>query len=495
MSSQLPTASSKVREQLDHPVIDGDGHWVEPYAIFLDFLKSVADPKVYEPFSSAYSNGRSLGGEWYDMTPQERLDKRAVRYSWWRVPMTTLDMATSMAPQLMYERLDEIGTDYCITYPSLGLMFLNYPNEEIRRATCRASNEMNAEMFRPFADRMTPVAVVPCFTPDEAIEEAEYCVRKLGMKVILTSSYIQRPVEAYARPDRPMHHSPTYIDSLALDSPYDYDPFWAKCVELNVPVTVHAASQGWGHRTSTSNFCYNHIGHFANANQTLAKALVIGGVTRRFPTLPFAFLEGGVGWACSLLPDLVEHWEKRNTQALEAHVRPSNVDIDRLTELLTQYGDERLRSKIDAEHGAANLAFPFESQQEATDREYREPTLDDFAAAEVTSADELKKLFTENFYFGCEAGDVTVPWAFDKHDNHRLKALYSSDVGHFDVPDMREVLAEAWELVDDGLIDEDNFREFTFENSARLHTQLNPSFFEGTVIEDDVARLLANEDG
>jgi hypothetical protein len=36
-------------------------------------------------------------------------------------------------------------------------------------------------------------------------------------------------------------------------------------------------------------------------------SLFFGGVTRRFSDLRFAFLEGGVGWACTLLGDLVDH--------------------------------------------------------------------------------------------------------------------------------------------------------------------------------------------
>ena len=39
-----------------------------------------------------------------------------------------------------------------------------------------------------------------------------------------------------------------------------------------------------------------------------------------------------------------------------------------------------------------------------------------------------------------------------------------------------------------GLIGEDDFREFTFTNAARLHTALNPDFFKGTVVEDAVTK-------
>jgi hypothetical protein len=78
-------------------------------------------------------------------------------------------------------------------------------------------------------------------------------------------------------------------------------------------------------------------------------------------------------------------------------------------------------------------------------------------------------------------------WAF--RAPHELHPLFSSDVGHFDVTDMSEVLEEAWELVEHGLIDADAFRQFTFENAARLHTALNPDFFKGTVVEGAVAKL------
>ena len=33
------TRSAKIRAQLDHPIIDADGHWLEPVPIFLDFLQ------------------------------------------------------------------------------------------------------------------------------------------------------------------------------------------------------------------------------------------------------------------------------------------------------------------------------------------------------------------------------------------------------------------------------------------------------------------------
>ena len=45
MAYSRDSKSAKVRTQLTHPVIDGDGHWLEPIPIFLDYLRQVAGPK------------------------------------------------------------------------------------------------------------------------------------------------------------------------------------------------------------------------------------------------------------------------------------------------------------------------------------------------------------------------------------------------------------------------------------------------------------------
>ena len=98
--------------------------------------------------------------------------------------------------------------------------------------------------------------------------------------------------------------------------------------------------------------------------------------------------------------------------------------------------------------------------------------------------------FTDGFYFGCEADDPMNAWAFKRdHLPHgvQLNTLFGSDIGHFDVRDMAGVLTEAHELVDDGLIDADNFRDFVFENAVRFLSRNNRDFFTGTVVEEAVA--------
>jgi hypothetical protein len=111
----------------------------------------------------------------------------------------------------------------------------------------------------------------------------------------------------------------------------------------------------------------------------------------------------------------------------------------------------------------------------------------------IRDADDLRRLFETNFYFGCEADDPLVALGFDSRLNPygaKLRAIFSSDIGHWDVTDMEEVLEEAHELVEDGLIDERQFKDFVFTYPASLHAGMNPDFFKGTVVEREVAALL-----
>ena len=120
--------------------------------------------------------------------------------------------------------------------------------------------------------------------------------------------------------------------------------------------------------------------------------------------------------------------------------------------------------------------------------------MNDFADAGVEGPEDVREIFERNFRFGCEADDPINATGFDTRVNPlgaKLRAIFSSDIGHWDVPDMREVLEEAWELVDRGLIDESDFREFTFSNAATLYAEANPRFFDGTVVEKAVAEQMA----
>ena len=83
--------------------------------------------------------------------------------------------------------------------------------------------------------------------------------------------------------------------------------------------------------------------------------------------------------------------------------------------------------------------------------------------------------------------------AFDESLNRfgvKLKAMFGSDIGHWDVLDMTKVLEEAYKPVEEQLMTEDDFMDFTFTNPVTLHTGMNPNFFKGTSVESYAETLL-----
>jgi hypothetical protein len=306
----------------------------------------------------------------------------------------------------------------------------------------------------------------------------------LGSKVGMFGSNMARKVPAAAANDPDTARFAVWYDVLGLDSEYDYDPVWAKCVELGIAPTFHSASLNQGLRLSPTNFCYSHIGHFAAAGHATAKAIFLGGVTRRFPELRFAFLEGGVGWASQLFGDLIEHWERRSAKALE-RMHPDKLDRAKLLSLVEKYGYDDIAAALRERGG-----LPDPEQAYLTGGI---ENIDDFSACKITRKEDWVDLYAKPYYFGCEADDRMNATAFGRTNpfGSKLNAIFSSDIGHFDVIDMRDPLPEAYELVEDGHITADDFRAFTFANAVKLWGTQNPRFFEGTRVAKEAAAVLA----
>ena len=478
MSAHLSPA--QVHARLKHPVVDGDGHWLEFAPVFSEKMRKAGGDKAADGFLAALHTTTDA----LKAAPAERAERRVAQPNFWnRQAENTLDRATAMMPKLLYERLDEIGIDFAVIYPTAGLRLPRIKDDETRRAVIRAYNIVSAEYFRPYADRMSPAAIIPMHHPEEAVAELEFVTKQLGSKVGMFGSGMSRPVAAAKANDPESARFTVWYDVLAIDSPYDYDPVWAKCVELGIAPTFHSSASGQGLRNSPSNFVYNHIGHFAAAGHAVAKAIFLGGVTRRFPDLRFAFLEGGVGWGCQLFGDLIEHWERRGAPALK-RMHPDRLDRKLLMDLVEKHGYDDIATVLKKNDGWPSKDAHLTGQRDE---------LDDFAACKIAKKEDWVDLYAKPYYFGCEADDRMNAAAFGRGNpfGAKLNAIFSSDIGHFDVIDFRDPLPEAYELVEEGHITEDDFRAFTFKNAVTLWGTQNPRFFDGTVVAKEAAAVLA----
>ena len=226
-----------------------------------------------------------------------------------------------------------------------------------------------------------------------------------------------------------------YCDTIALDSPYDYDPFWQRCVELGVAVTQHSGSGRWQDRASISNFTYNHVGHFAEANHAFARGVFLGGlVGRRYPSLNFGFMEGGVSWASQMCNEIIRHWEKRRRSGWQY---PSATSVAEMHQLIDRYGDQRLKANADAimnsldafrpsavlkNSGVLSMSRTILKQQELIQKRMSG------RSSPGTSTSAARRTI------GQPCGLSIPVWACG------FGRSFSSDFTHFDVPDFREVI-------------------------------------------------------
>ena len=206
---------------------------------------------------------------------------------------------------------------------------------------------------------------------------------------------------------------------------------------------------GWPDRSLSSNFVGNHLGHFAQSHHTFARSLFLGGVTERFPTLNFGFLEGGVGWACNLYGDLLGHWEKRNRavhgRAPQAD-QPRHRRVPAAVRAVHRRATRATRARsTTSSPGTSTRSSRDTSQEELTERDLDS---DDFARVHIDGPDDIRRLFAGNFYFGCEADDPDDVDRVRREDGPAGSSrMLGSDIAHFDVIDATEVLEEAYELV------------------------------------------------
>jgi predicted TIM-barrel fold metal-dependent hydrolase len=471
---------AEIRNSLKHPIIDADGHWVEHNPVFAERMRKVAGDKAADGFLATQRRVPDA----LNLSIAERKQRGIAMEGYWtRQSTNTRDRATAMMPRMLYDRLDELGIDFGIVYPTAGLGIPRIADDETRRAVIRGFNIVTADYFAKLSDRLTPAAVIPMHTPDEAIAELEYVTKQLGAKVCMFGSNIARRVPGSEGLDPALARFTVAFDHIGIDSAHDYDAVWQKCRELGVAPTFHTGGRSFGLRNSPSNFTFNHIGHFAAAGHAVAKALFLGGVTRRFPDLRFAFLEGGVGWGCQLFADLIEHWERRGRDGI-AYMDPKKLDRALLKSLVDKYGDDDMAAELARRDG-----WPSREEDELTGGV---PVLDDYAACNITRKEDWIELYAKPYYFGCEADDRMNVTAFGRANpfGARINAIFSSDIGHFDVPDMLHPVPEAHELVEEGFITADDFRDFTFANAVRLWGTQNPRFFEGTVVAKEAAAVL-----
>lgn len=460
-----------IRERIGHPLVDGDAHHIEVRAALYKYVVDAGQEKVFErdPMTSTVL---TPGKDHLYRIGYEERRKRHVRVeAGWFTPANTLDYATVSMPGLLHDRITEAGFDFSVVYPTYGIFFAHIGDDEARRTICRLYNQMVAEDYAPYGDRLTPAAVIPLTTTEEGLEELEHAV-SLGLKAFLIPSYVWRTIPQFADAPPEYRARLTRIDTYGIDSDYDYDPLWRRAEELGAPLSTHVPMYAGNDRISPSNYMYTHPGMFTAGGEAVAKSLFLGGVLHRFPKLRFGMLEGGVAIGVRLLADFTSRFEKRGPEGIKG-LDLRNIDTDELARLAPKYNPRLVG--IPKDELIPSLAL-------------EEGGTNDFAASGVTSKQDIRDQWTRNLFWGCEGDDPLVAVAYQNRPV--VPAFIGSDIGHWDVPNFDHPLQEAYEQIEHDLLTPAQFKEFGFDNAVRYYAGNNPDFFTGTAVEADARKVL-----
>ena len=476
--------TQRVKSSLNHPVIDVDAHHLEFRPLLDEYLREGMGRRLFEKWQR----------QQHVTTPpiSDRRMRRLAQPGWWTAPPVTrpADRAAAALPRLFVRRLDEFGIDFVVLYTSAGLKTLLDPDDEMRRRFCHSINEFYADCFLQYGQRLTPAAIVPMYTPGEAIEELQHC-HNLGLKVVQLPHGIPRPIPHVHAHNPNLYPEIHWLDTYGVDSAYDYDVFWRQLSLLGFAATFHGhsshAAAGKSSR-SVSNYVFNHMGAHATLMTDLCKSLVLGGITRRFSNLQFAFLEAGAAWAELLVHDMMEHWRKRGRDRILRH-DPRRLDLAAMRALFGEWADEHVDTSM--------LNDPqcfYANRRENFDGDTAEPDChDDFNALEIRELGDIASLFA-NVYCGCGPGDPSLGAIYRAGDAMPLHPLFSSDFGHWDTAEPEMLLPDGYQMVADGAIRAYDFQRFVADDAIRLYGVCNRTFWSGTAVEDYAKTVLGDQD-
>lgn len=193
----------------------------------------------------------------------------------------------AMDPKERLARMDQEGLEKAIIYPSLSLIWESEDigDLELEAAYARAYNRWVEDFCRDSGGRLIPIAHISLGDPYEAARELERAVKN-GAK------------GAFFVPFTPTYRSHAHPD---------YDPFWAKAQELDVPVGIHPSGEPPAKRVhqrfrDMQKWALWHFNvHGAQGPLQAFTAMFQYGLFDRFPTVKVVVLESGAGWAGYLL--------------------------------------------------------------------------------------------------------------------------------------------------------------------------------------------------
>lgn len=220
-------------------------------------------------------------------------DRETVPPRWEQIPKIVYD------PIARLGAMDQDEVDVQVLYPNItggtGETFFG-TEPEFEADAVRAYNDYMSEEVLGASDRYVPLTVIPYSDIERTVSEVRYATDHGHRGVIMLSAPHQRG-------------KPHFNDSY-------WNPLWATCQELEIPVNFHGSGgapkmrieilKGTSFRRSRA--LTGTIGF--NLQAQFYANFLLSGILDRFPKLTFVCAESGIGWVPYLLEMCDYEWEK-----------------------------------------------------------------------------------------------------------------------------------------------------------------------------------------
>lgn len=191
-----------------------------------------------------------------------------------------------------FQAMAELGVDRQVLSPVMNTVGYEL-DERYGQALCRLFNETNAESAKKYDGRFIPVANIPMQSSRAAVEELDYAVKNLRIRMIEIG---------------------THVNGLNLDEEV-FRPFFERAADLGVLVQIHPHKIAAPDRLRRYNLS-NLIGNPVDT-AIAAASLIFGGILDRYPSLNICLVHGG-----GALPYLLGRLSHGYFAFAESHVTP-----------------------------------------------------------------------------------------------------------------------------------------------------------------------------
>lgn len=236
-------------------------------------------------------------------------DRAREPQTWAEVPKLAYDPAARL------QAMDKDAVDYTVLYPTVaglaGETFGRLTDAAFELACVQAYNDWLIEVWTSVSERFIPQCIVPLAPIDVTVQEIQRAVKSGHKGVVLPAVPMQL---------RDLPH---------INEP-DYEPIWATCQDLQVPVCFHAGASKQMQFPAYPDLSPGLAASLEAMTRPISSVQVVANflysrILMRYPTLQVVFAETSLSWGAYEIETADHQFERQRLYREGYAMKPSEM--------------------------------------------------------------------------------------------------------------------------------------------------------------------------